>query len=243
MAQGAVGRWPRQSARSVDSIHPPSGVARRADSRPAGCARRRDRAGVHFASAADRPEPLFLPAERLRLSLYVPGAGSAACRDCPAECAECRDCPEDGCAHLAVHAPRLGDDGESEVEVLREMSSHLEMAAQELERREIYHRADQLREVAGHLRQDARRSSLVRASRKTHGTYAPSSRIGTCRPSSTSCGRNCTAHGQSWSRPAERAPPAASGLATVPQSSPQRPGRATDPGRFAARKAKILARS
>jgi hypothetical protein len=98
----------------------------------------------------------------------------ATCRDCPAMHAECRDCPEDGCACLAsIHAPCLADDAESEVEVLREMSAHLEMAAHELERREIYQRADQLREVAGQLRQDARRSSLARAARKSHGIYAP----------------------------------------------------------------------
>jgi hypothetical protein len=87
--------------------------------------------------------------------------------DCPAECAECRDFPSDGCASsgCADHPPSLAGCGGSEVEVLREMSSHLEMAANELERREIYHRADQLREVAGQLRQDARRTSLARKGR------------------------------------------------------------------------------
>jgi hypothetical protein len=61
------------------------------------------------------------------------------------------------------------------VAVLREMSAHLEMAANELERREIYHRADQLREVAGQLRQDARRTSLARATRQSHGVCPPPS--------------------------------------------------------------------
>lgn len=99
----------------------------------------------------------------------------SACRDCPAEYAECRDCPGDSCPCLqcADQAPCLSNDPASEVDVLREMSVHLEMAANELERREIYHRADQLRDVAGQLRQDARRSSLARATRKTHSTYPP----------------------------------------------------------------------
>lgn len=95
------------------------------------------------------------------------------CRNCPAECAECCDCPGAGmaCAALAVHAPRLQDEPGSEVEVLREMSAHLDMAANELERREIYQRADQLREVAGQLRQDARHGSLARATRKRAGVF------------------------------------------------------------------------
>ncbi len=109
------------------------------------------------------------PALTRQASTCQAGACPASCRDCPAECAECFDCPSDGfvCTASADQVPCLHDAAGSEVDVYREMSVHLEMAANELERREVYQRADQLREVAGQLRQDARRASVARAARKT----------------------------------------------------------------------------
>jgi hypothetical protein len=102
------------------------------------------------------------------------GGCPAACRaaltktqTCAANC-DCPDCPASclGCGHCEGEGPCLCDGPASSIEVLREMAVHMEMAAAELERREIYNRADQIREVVAQLRQDARQTSLARASRK-----------------------------------------------------------------------------
>src|SRR5262249_34110788 len=87
-------------------------------------------------------------------------AANCECDDCPAGCQGC-PCGEG--------APCLCDAQASNIEVLRDMSAHLDMAAHALERRELYDRADQLREVATQLRQDARQTSVARAAKKAKG--------------------------------------------------------------------------
>jgi hypothetical protein len=123
---------------------------------------------------------------------------------CPAGCT--------GCPHGGAEKPCLCEDGASSVEVLRDMAVHMEMAAAELERREIYQRADQLREVAGQLRQDARQTSLARASRKSAchcpqppRLYAEVHGVGACGDASVRGVAVCD--GPVFSHPVPLAPP------------------------------------
>lgn len=87
------------------------------------------------------------------------------CTDCPVACGKCAGCTVKvlACSDSADLAPDI-DPGA--VEVLRDMAAHLDMASNELERREMYSRADQLRDLAGNLRQDARKVSVARTAHK-----------------------------------------------------------------------------
>jgi hypothetical protein len=70
-------------------------------------------------------------------------------------------CPDEECEHAAATRAAIGcPDAESNlddsIEILRETSFELEIAAHRLESENLYYRADQLREMAGQLRQEAR---------------------------------------------------------------------------------------